>query len=79
MAYMVMQRYTTAIHEGYGGRADVTEQLRTATAFRTWIESLAIDPAIRNELAEPIRAVEDALADLERAPAAHRAGGQPGR
>jgi len=68
MAYMVMQRYTTAVHEGYGHRADVAEQHAHARACREWLESLAVDPTMRNELVEPIRAVEDALADLLRAP-----------
>ena len=68
MAYMGMQRYTTAIREGYADRTDVSEQLANAAECRVWLESLAIDPAIRAELIEPIRAVEEALADLERSP-----------
>lgn len=65
---MGMQRYTTAIREGYADRADVSEQLARAGESRAWLESLAIDPAIRAELIEPIRAVEEAFADLERSP-----------
>jgi len=75
VAYMAMQRYTTAIHEGYAGRADVTEQRARAGACRAWLESLAIDPSVRAELAEPIRAVETALADLERSPGTYLRGG----
>jgi hypothetical protein len=68
MSYMVMQRYTTAIREGYAGRTDVAEQHARAGMVRAWLEALAIAPALRAELAEPIRAIEDAFADLLRAP-----------
>ncbi len=73
MAYMVMQRVTTAVHEGYAGRTDVTEQLAQARTCRGWLEALSIDTAVRAELLEPIRAVEEALADLVRAPGIHGA------
>ncbi|HLE58280.1 MAG TPA: hypothetical protein VJA85_01395 [Candidatus Limnocylindria bacterium] len=72
MAYMVMQRTTTAVREAYAGRADVAEQHTRARECRAWLESLAIQPALRAELVEPIRAVEEALADVLRAPAAYR-------
>ena len=72
MAYMVMQRVTTAVHTGYAGRTDLAEQLSQARACRAWVESLSIDPAVRAELIEPIRAVEEALADLDRAPKVYR-------
>jgi hypothetical protein len=68
MSYMVMQRYTTAIREGYAGRTDVAAQHARAGMVRAWLESLVIAPALRAELAEPIRAIEDAFADLLRAP-----------
>lgn len=68
MAYMVAQRYTTAIREAYAGRTDVAEQHARAAEFRTWLESLAIAPSLRAELIEPVRAVEDAFGDLLRSP-----------
>jgi len=73
MAYMVMQRVTTAVHEGYAGRPDLAEQVAQARACRGWLEALSIDPTVRAELVEPIRAVEEALADLVRAPGIYRA------
>lgn len=68
MSYMVMQRYTTAIREGYAGRTDVGEQHARAAMVRAWLDSLAISPALRAELTEPIRAIEDAFGDLMRSP-----------
>lgn len=49
MAYMVMQRYTTAIREAYAGRPDLAEQVAQAAACRTWLESLEIDTSLRAE------------------------------
>lgn len=72
MAYMVMQRYTTAIREAYAGRPDLAEQVAQAAACRTWLESLEIDPSLRAEVIEPIRAIEEAFADLVRAPEVYR-------
>jgi len=74
MGYMVMQRYTTAIREGYAGRTDIAEQHARAAMVRSWLESLAIAPAVRAELTEPIRAIEEAFADLLRAPDTYRTG-----
>ncbi len=74
MSYMVMQRYTTAIREGYAGRTDVAAQQARAAEFRAWIESLTISPALRAELVEPIKAIEDAFGDLRRSPATYAGG-----
>lgn len=71
VSYMVMQRYTSAIHEAYAGRPDLDRQVARATSCRAWLESLEIDPALRAELVEPIRAIEEAFADLVRAPGAY--------
>lgn len=76
MAYMVMQRVTTAVHEGYAGRSDLVEQLAQARRCRGWLEALSIDPTVRAELLEPIRAVEEALGDLVRAPEVYRVTGR---
>jgi hypothetical protein len=55
---MVYQRYTTAVKRAYRDRSDATAQLTRAVDFRTWLESLAIDPSIRAELVEQARAIE---------------------
>lgn len=72
MAYMVMQRYTTAVREAYAGRTDVAGQHARAVELRTWLEALEISAALRAELVEPIRALEEAFADLQRAPRTYR-------
>ena len=58
MAYMVYQRYTTAVKRAYQDRPDVTAQHARAVEFREWLQSLDIDTAIRAELVEQARAVE---------------------
>jgi hypothetical protein len=55
---MVYQRYTTAVKRGYRDRSDAAAHHARAVEFRTWLESLAIDPSIRAELVEQARAVE---------------------
>ena len=66
--YMVQQRVTTAVREGYA-QADMEElrrQLIGARAARAWLEALAIEPEVRAGLVEPIEAVEEALAEAVR-------------
>lgn len=66
--YMLQQRTTTAVREGYRG-ADVTalrDELTEASHARAWLEGLEIDPAVRASLVEPIAAVEEALAEILR-------------
>lgn len=58
MAYMVYQRYTTAVRRGYRDRSDTAAQALRALEFRAWLESLDIDPSIRAELVEQARAIE---------------------
>lgn len=74
MSYMVMQRYTSAVREAYARRLGLDRQVAQAAACRAWLESLEIDPALRAELVEPIRALEEAFADLVRAPEAYAPG-----
>ncbi len=66
--YMVQQRTTTAVREGYAsaGRDEVQQELISARAARAWLERLHIDPAVRATLVEPITAVEEALAEQMR-------------
>jgi len=70
--YMVQQRTTTAVREGYreADPAEVQRQLANALQAREWLESLAIDPDVRAWLVEPIAAVEEALAEVARRRAA---------
>ena len=66
--YMVQQRLTTAVREGYrdADAADVQRQLESARGARAWLEGLAVDAEVRAWLAEPIAAVEEALAEVAR-------------
>lgn len=67
--YMVYQQLTTAVRDGYRGaaRAVVEHHLAEARRARRWLESLEIDPAQRASVLEPIAAIEEALAEIERA------------
>jgi hypothetical protein len=66
--YMVHQRLTTAVRDGYRGAdpevvgADLAEARRTMA----WLEELAIDAATRASLVEPIAIIEEALAEIMR-------------
>ena len=64
MAYMVYQQYTNAIVDAYAGHPDVPGNLKAATAHRKWLESLDIEPAVKNTLVEQARTVEAAFAHL---------------
>lgn len=66
MAYMVQQRIVSAIREAYADRPDRDRHLAAAKGCREWLESLAVEPGLRASLVEPIAAVEEALAALER-------------
>ena len=66
--YMVQQRVTTAVREGYrdAEAADVERQLQAARGARAWLEGLAVDAEVRSWLIEPIAAIEEALAEVAR-------------
>ena len=66
--YMVHQRTTTAVRDGYrdAAAADVERQLAEARRTRAWLEGLRIDPQVRAWLVEPIAAVEEAFAEIAR-------------
>ena len=68
MAYMVHQRLTTAVRDGYRGteRSIVEHHLAEARRTRRWLESLDIDATQRASLTEPIAVVEEAFTELER-------------
>lgn len=64
MAYMVYQRYTTAVLDAYKGRSDVAEQLEEARSHRRWLESLDLEPAVKSGLVEQARTIEAAFEQL---------------
>jgi hypothetical protein len=66
--YMVNQRTTTAVREGYRDAAanDVEHQLAEARRTRAWLEGMHIDPDVRAWLVEPIAVVEEAFAEIAR-------------
>jgi hypothetical protein len=66
--YMVHQRTTTAVREGYrdADPVDVEQQLAQARQARAWLESLEIDPDVRAWLIEPIAVLEEAFAETSR-------------
>jgi len=66
--YMVLQRVTTAIREGYR-EADaevLAEELAQARQALTWLEGLAIEPDVRAWLIEPVAVLEEAISELAR-------------
>ncbi len=67
MPYMIYQQYTTAIKEAYAGQAAVSENYEAAKSCREWLESLQIDPKLREPMVEQIAAIEEAFKDLVRA------------
>jgi hypothetical protein len=69
MAYMIYQRYATAVRDAYGGDPDpdrLRDQVAAAGGARAWLESLDIDPTLRASLVEPIAVLEDAFDALLR-------------
>ena len=62
--YMIYQQYTTAINNEYSGDQSVAVHARTARMCREWLESLRIEPDLRDGLVEPIRVLEEAFAAL---------------
>jgi len=71
MAYMVYQRYTTAVKRGYRERADADEQLARSIDFRRWLESLEIDPEIRAGLVEQALALQHGFEEVTGSPSEH--------
>ena len=67
MPYMIYQQYTTAIKEAYAGEEAVSENYEAAKSCREWLESLRIDPKLREPMVEQIAAIEEAFKDLVRA------------
>jgi hypothetical protein len=66
MAFMLMQRITTAVLDGYEASEDVAGHVEAARSHRAWLESLAIDDGVRLGLVEQARALEEAFERLQR-------------
>lgn len=66
MAYMIYQRYTTAILDAYEDSSDAAAHLAQARSYRRWLESLSIEPAVRMSLVEQARVIEEAFERLNR-------------
>lgn len=64
MAYMVYQQYTTAVLDAYRGRDDVAEHYEQARSHREWLESLDLEPSVKDVLVEQARALEAAFEQL---------------
>ena len=64
MAYMIYQRYTTAILEGYEDSGEVATNLDQARSYRRWLESLEIEAAVKATLVEQARTIEEAFERL---------------
>jgi hypothetical protein len=60
---MIYQQISTAIKRAYAGE-DVSESFSEAKKFRRWLETLKIDPKLRDPLVEPIEWIEIAFEDL---------------
>jgi hypothetical protein len=65
MAYMIYQRYTTAILDAYEDSGEVATHLANARSHRRWLESLRIEPAVKATLVEQARTIEEAFERLD--------------
>ena len=65
MAYMIYQRYTTAILDAYRDSDEVATNLAKARSHREWLESLEIEEAVKATLVEQARRIEEAFERLE--------------
>jgi len=64
MPYMIYQQYTTAIRQAYADDSDLEGLLKSAKTYREWLQSLRIDPRLRDPLVEPIETIENAFRNL---------------
>ena len=67
MAYMMYQQYTTAVKEAYTGNPDAARHAVMAQQCREWLESLQLEPQVRDVLVEQMRVLEEAFQDAARA------------
>lgn len=64
MAYMIYQRYTTAVLEAYAGDPDVARHLEAARSHRIWLATLTLEPAVKSALVEQALVIESAFKRL---------------
>ncbi len=62
--YMIYQQYINAVTEAYRGHPENFLHAEKARICREWLESLEIQPELRDPLVEQIRALETAFEDL---------------
>ena len=70
MPYMIYQQYKAAVTDGYMDRPadEVRRHIGQATACRRWLESVEIDPDVRDALVEQFHAIEEAFEEILRDP-----------
>ncbi len=66
MAYMIYQRYTTAILDAYKNNPEVARHLQQARLHRQWLESLEIESGVKEALVEQARTIEEAFQHLNK-------------
>ena len=66
MPYMIYQQYKSAIKAAYRNDESLSEMYSSAKSCRRWLNSLEIDPRLRNPLVEQIAWIEDAFEELLR-------------
>lgn len=64
MAYMIFQRYTSAILDAYKDSPEAAAHLDQARSHREWLESLAIESTVKATLVEQARTIEEAFERL---------------
>jgi hypothetical protein len=72
MAYMIYQRYTTAVLEAYADDPDVVHHLEAARSYRIWLATLTLEPAVKSALVEQALVIESAFERLAANRQAHR-------
>lgn len=61
MPYMAQQWVQSAAREAFRGREDALAEADRAASIRAWLESLPLNGAVVDALAEPIAALEAGL------------------
>jgi hypothetical protein len=64
MAYMIYQRYVTAVVKGHREDPNVSSQLETARSHRAWLEGLSMEPGVKRTLVAQARAIEEGFERL---------------
>lgn len=64
MAYMLYQRYITAVVRAHREDPEVAGALEAARSHRIWLEGLSLDPGLKRVLVGQARAIEEGFAQL---------------